>query len=208
MAMIEGVPLLQAVSERIIIRFLRRAGHDDARQVMSRNGGGAGTGVDLVYSAGGQLVRIKVKPDPYFGTDPAKVTDRSLTFYRPDAGHYAFESISNHMTREPGWMFSSDADQIYYYYLALSQSEQEIAALSAEPDGVFFGELKVERDELHILPMKGVRHWFEANYELYTPRPVTVGDHAAWYRLIPCADIDRSVAGIKTVTPVFAHLTE
>ncbi len=199
-----GAVLLQAVAERIIVQLLRKSGHTDARPVASRPAGGAG--VDLVYTSSGQRTRIKVKPDAYFGVDPAKVGDRALTFYRPDAGHYAFESISNNVTREPGWIFNSEADYLYYYYIALSQSESEVAALLSEPDAVFFGELKVERDQLHVILMKNIRRWFEQHYEEYTPRPVTIGDHSAWYRLIPRPDIEKEVQGINIVASVFAGL--
>ena len=54
--------------------------------------------------------------------------------------------------------------------------------------------------------MKPTQQWFEAHYEEYTPRPVTVGDHAAWYRLIPRPDIEGAVSGIRTVGPVFRGL--
>jgi len=197
---VTGALLLQQVAQRIVAAYLKKAGYADVRVMAD---GSPGSGVDIVYSLSGRRGRIKVKPDSYFGTDPAKVYDRDLVFYRPDAGHYAFESISNNMTREPGWMFNSDADDLYYYYLALTQPEDEVAALLGEPDEVFFSELKVERDELHILPMRQTQHWFEEHFEDYTPRPVTVGDHSAWYRLIPRSDIEGSLPGIRMIGPIF-----
>ncbi len=195
-----GALLLQQVAQRIIAAYLSKAGYADVRVVA---GSGTASGVDIAYSVSGRRARIKVKPDSYFGTDPAKVYDRNLVFYRPDAGHYAFESISNNLTREPGWMFSSEADDLYYYYLALTQPEDEVAALLGEPDEVFFGELKVERDELHVLPMRPTQRWFEAHFEAYTPRPVTVGEHSAWYRLIPRGDIEAGITGIRMIGPIY-----
>lgn len=200
MASDTGAVLLQKVAQRIIAAYLSKAGYADVRIVTD---GGPGSGVDIAYSLSGRRGRIKIKSDSYFGTDPAKVCDRDLVFYRPDAGHYAFESISNNMTREPGWMFNSEADELYYYYIALTQPEDEVAALLGEPDEVFFSELKVERDQLQVLPMRQTQHWFEEHYEEYTPRPVTVGDHSAWYRLIPRADIEGSLPGIRSLGPVF-----
>lgn len=201
-----GAVLLQAVAERILAAYLAQAGYADVVMLNSRHEAQTSSGIDIAYRYQGRRVGIKVKPDSYFGTDPSKVRERELVFYRSDAGHYAFESISNHMTREPGWMFNSEADEVYYYYLALSQSEDEIRALLSEPDDVFFGELKVERDELRMLPMPQTRSWFMSHFEEYTPRPVQLGDHSAWYRLIPRADIDGSVEGIKSVSGVFASI--
>lgn len=200
MSRVTGALLLQQLAQRIVAAYLNKAGYSDVRVVA---GASTGAGVDIACSVGGKRVRLKVKPDSYFGTDPAKVYDRDLVFYRPDAGHYAFESISNNMTREPGWIFNSEADDLYYYFIALNQPEDEIAALLGEPDEVFFGELQVERDELHILPMRATQRWFDEHYEEYTPRPVTVGDHSAWYRLIPRADIEGDVPGIRLAGPIF-----
>lgn len=202
-----GAMLLQAVAERVIARYLRDAGYAEVAVMGGRPSNHPGAGVDITYLLQGRRRRIKVKPDAYFGTDPSKVRDRSLVFYRSNAGHYAFESISNHMTREPGWMFNSDADDIYYYYIAISQSEEEIQALLTEPDDVFFSELRVERDELRILPMAETREWFEKHYEDYAPRPVMAGSHSAWYRLIPRADIDGSVPGVKGVGSIFSTIS-
>jgi len=204
MARLTGAVLLQAVAQRILVAYLAKTGHSDVRPVSNPGRGQMGAGVDITYTAGGRQVKVKVKPDSYFGTDPAKVNDRSLVFYRPDAGHYAFESISNSITREPGWMFNSDANEMYYYYLALAQDEDEIAALFGEPDAIFFSELKVERDELRILPMRATQEWFTAHFEEYTPRPASVGEHSAWYRLIPRSDIDGVISGIRTMSPVYS----
>lgn len=204
--MLSGTALLQAVSERILLGFLNQSGHTDARRVMPGSEGGKGFGVDLAYTSAGQTVRIKVKPDPYFGVDPAKIIDRSLSFYRPDALHYAFEAISNNLTREPGWMFNSQADQLYYYFIALTQTEQEISALHMGPDEVFFTELQVERDELHILPLLELRRWFEENFESFTPRPVVIGDHSAWFRLIPRSEVGSAIKAVTTLSPIFSRV--
>jgi len=199
-----GAPLLQAVAVRIVAEFLRSSGHRVV--VILNRSGDTSAQVDINCSYAGRRRRIKVKSDSYFGADAVKIADRSLVFYRADMDCYAFESISNHMTREPGWMFNSEADDLYYYYLVLSQTEEEIAALLSEPDAVFFSELAVDRDQLLILPMAETRKWFESHYESYTPRPVSVGEHASWYRLIPRSDIDAASTGIKTVGSIFADV--
>lgn len=201
-----GQNLLQEVAERILVRRLQQQGCLAVARISDRAAAYASPGVDITYSSGGRTRRIKVKPDSYFGTDSAKISDRDMPFYRSDAHIYAFEAISNSVTREPGWMFNSEADELYYYYVTLTQTEEEIRALAAGPDEVFFSELAVDRDDLRILPMKATRAWFEAHYEEYTPRPVMTGDHSAWYRLIPRRDLDSAVPGIQMVGPVFSLL--
>lgn len=187
-----GMSLLQQVAERIVARQLVRMGRVDV-QVVSAFSSFGGRGVDITYPWQNGRRQIKVKADPYFGLDRAKEADRSLFFYRPDMNSYAFEFVANSATREPGWIFGSDADEIYYYFLALGQAEDEVRALLAEPDEVLFSELKVERDDLRVLPMADTRRWFEAHADAYTPRPVVTGGAAAWYRLVPREDLEREV---------------
>jgi hypothetical protein len=202
-----GGALLQSVAARILERYLCESG---ATGVMAVNGDADPSrlaGVDIVCSRGGTGIKVKVKPDAYYGTDPRKIADHDLTFYRTPISCYAFETISHHITRDPGWMFNSMADELYYYFLALDQTEDEVAALMDGPDEVFFAELSVERDDLHVLPMPPLREWFEAQHERYTPRPVQLGDHSGWYRIIPVTDIDGSVPGVSRKGPVFARLS-
>ena len=200
-----GMALLQSVAERILAEHLRMGGAHSV-EVVSGSEAVGGRGVDLIASRAGVRRQIKVKPDPYFGTDPGKIDDRSRVFYRANADSYAFEAVSNTASRSPGWIFCSPADEIFYYRLALTQQEDEIRALLGEPDEVFFSELAVERDDLLVMEMAPVRAWFEKHFEGYTPRPVMLGGAAAWYRLVPRADIDRAVSGIKGIGPVFGGL--
>lgn len=199
---LSGIDLLQAVAERILSRYLV-IGLGRADVLASPGLALGGKNVDITFAWQGNKRRVKVKPDPYFGLDAVKCHDRSMAFYRADAGAYAFEAVANSATREPGWVLESDAEEIYYYYLVIAQSEEEVRALLNEPDEVFFSELRVERDELVILPMRQTRDWFERNFERYTPRPVMAGGASAWYRLVPRTDIEASVQGITHVGSVF-----
>jgi hypothetical protein len=199
-----GNQLLQAVALRIITQYLERTGADGISTVSDARDLGEGT--DIVCRVAGRSTRIKVKPDPYCGTDPAKVADRQLVFYRKQGTDYAFEAISHHLTRQPGWIFNSDAERLYYYFLGLGQTEDEVAALMGEEDDVLLSELRVERDELHVIPMAPLRDWFAAHFEQYTPRPVVVGDHSAWYRLIPRSVLQAEVP-VDIVGPIFGFIT-
>ncbi|MBA4370736.1 MAG: hypothetical protein C0418_04065 [Coriobacteriaceae bacterium] len=201
-----GQTLLQAVGERVVARYLDRSGMSAVEFVNPWPDPSVKSGVDLTYRFAGKTMKVKVKTDAYFGNDLRKIADRTLTYYRPEGESYAFEAISNAATREPGWIFNSEADELHYYLLALSQPEEEAAALMVEPDEVFFGELKIDRDELHIIPMRPLREWFEAHYEEYTPRPVIVGTHSAWFRIIPRDVVDGAIPGIRVVGSVFAGL--
>lgn len=199
MPSLAGSPLHHATACRILARYLMLTG---ARDVRVPDGYDESAGVDISCSRAGRPLKVKVKADPYFGSDPIKIADRELAFYRRGGADYAFEAISHHLTRRPGWIFQSEADDLYYYFLALGQPEREVRALFDEPDEVFFAELKVESDELHVIPMGPLREWFEEHFEQYTPRPVLIGDHSAWYRLVP-RDVLRAAVDVDVAGSVF-----
>jgi hypothetical protein len=202
-----GGVLLQAVADRIIGRHLALSGATGVLVADSEFDPLRLAGVDVVCTRAGRSLRVKVQPDPYFGTDPAKCSDQTLTYYRASAGSYALETIAHHITREPGWVVGSTADTVFYYFLAISQPQDEVAALMDEADGVFFSELAVDRDELHVLPMSALREWFTPNSERYVSRPVGHGDHSGWCRIVPVADVAAAVPGITVVPQVFARLS-
>ena len=201
-----GAPLLQAVAERIIARHLTRGFSRDVK-IVSELVTFRGPGIDVGYTTSdGARRTVKVKADAYCGTDSGKIDDRALAFYRADTRAFAFESVANTATREPGWMLGSDADELFYYYLALGQEEDEVRALLGEPDEVFFSELLVEHDDLVVLPMAEARRWFAQNADAYPPRPIFLGSTPAWYRLVPRAVVQSQLPGVRIVGPVFASL--
>jgi hypothetical protein len=200
-----GLDLLHDVAERIVIAHLLRSGAVRAEKVVDRVSI-HGRDVDLVVIDARESRRVKLKADPYFGIDQRKVADRTLSFYRGETGSFAFEAVANSATREPGWAIASDAQDLYYYYLALAQSPEEISALMDERDEVFFSELQVERDELVVLPLAEVRAWFEGHADAYASRPVMFAGAAAWYRLVPRADVEGAVATVRRVGQIFDAL--
>jgi len=193
--------LLQSIAEKIVARWLEEQGLGD---VVRTPGGASGRGVDITCTSSGALRRLKVKADPYFGTDPAKIAERSLLFYRQTTDSLALEAIANSATREPGWAMGCDADDVYYYYLAIAQPEDEVAALIEQGDEALFAGLKVDRDELLILPMKPTAAWFAKNVDRYAPRPVTTGSGSGWYRLVPRTDVQKGVSGMRVVGPILS----
>ena len=200
---LKGSILLQVVAERIIARYLRHEGMVDVSAVSLSRRNGHGDGVDMTYSRMGRVTRVKVKADPYFGSDSKKTRDLSLPYCRPDSGEYALEVVAHHLTRQPGWMFRSDADELFYYLIALDHTEEEVAALVREADEVFFSEIRVLRDALHVMPMMAVRAWFAEHQEEFLSRPVEVGGHSAWYRIVPRAELDHAIQGIVKIGPIF-----
>ncbi len=201
---LKGTPLLHAVADRIVGRYLSAL--PDTQVVPSPEGSAAGRGADLVYVSNGVRRVVKVKPDAYFGTDPAKIADRSLSFYRQDAGLIALQAVADSSTRDPGWIYTSEADEVFYYYLAISQSEDEVRALFAEPDESFFAGLKVDRDDLLVLPLAPARAWFAERAERYPSRPVAFEGYSAWYRLVPRAEIQNALRGVTDRGPIFGGL--
>ena len=201
MVALSGSTLLHEVSKRILGRYLETTGAVGVTVARALRDEAAG--IDLQYQNGATTVRVKVKADPYYGIDPHKTADRSLVFYRNDTRSYALEWVADTLTREPGWIQSSQSDELFYYRLVIGQTEAEIAALLDAPDEEFFSQLAVERDDLRIVPFRALRLWFESAHERYTPRPVITDGRASWYRIIPEGDLDAGIVGIKAVGGVF-----
>lgn len=202
--MLEGAPLIHEVGKRILARYLAREGAAEVTLAPASIADQAG--IDIRYVIGGERLAAKVKVDCYYGSDPALTARRELVYYRPEGAAYALEAVADTVTRAPGWVQTSGADVLFYYRIALARPEAEVAALQASADGVFFSELGVERDELRVVPMPTLRAWFAASGERYTPRPVTTAGHSAWCRIVPIADLDAAVPGVRVIGPVYRGL--
>ncbi|TDB38504.1 MAG: hypothetical protein D9V44_05735 [Actinobacteria bacterium] len=202
--MLRGSELLHGVAERILLGYLHGKGFSDA--ALAGDMLDAAEGIDLTYTAAGRRTGVKIKADSYYGTDASKIADRDLIFYRSETSSYGFEAIANAATRQPGWLQRSSADELFYYRIAIAQTEEEVGALMEEPNEVFFAELKVERDSLQVLPMRALQGWFEATGDRYMSRPVVTDGRAAWYRIVPQSDVESAVAGVRDVGRVFPAL--
>jgi len=200
MTMLKPGELLQEVAVRLVARYLTSSGALDVRTATGREL--LGPGVDVSYVRDGEVRRAKVKGDPYFGTDPALIADLSLPFYRADAHAYALETIADASTRAPGWVFTSEADQLFYLFTAITCTEEQVASALGASEDVFFDRLKVERDELHVLPMAPTRAWLSASQDTYPARPVTAGRSASWVRLVPTNDLAAGVRGVRVLGSV------
>lgn len=199
-----GSSLIHEVGKRILGRYLQQEGGSSIK--LSPSAHHDPLGVDIRRMVAGRPVAAKVKVDVYCGTDPAKCGDRNLNFYRSDTASYALEAIADTATRTPGWIVSSMADELLYYRLAIGRPEAEVAALFESPDAVFFSELGIDRDELRVLPMRALRSWFEQSSNRYTPRPVITAERSAWYRIVPMAEVESVVAGVRVVGPVYGRV--
>lgn len=205
MANPEGTQLLHAVAERVIAKYLQLNGRVDVRVNDEAAMQARSDKVDISYMTPSGRHSLKVKSDPYIGSDPVKAADRSRSFYRPDAKAYALETVAS--TRQPGWLFSSEAHDLYYYYLAIDQTEAEVAALFDQPDEVFFQTLRVAVDQLHVMPLVALRAWFEPRQETYPTRPVVRDGAASWYRLVPREDIAAGVAELRVIGSIFGSVS-
>lgn len=163
-------------------------------------------GIDLLVERGGSGQKIKVRTDSYYGTNESAIDDHDLPFYRRRADDLALETISHHITREPGWMFNSEADQLWYYQAVLMNTREELERALSLEDGAMIAEVDIEADRLRTIPMPPLRAWFDGAHVNYPPRPVQTGDHLAWFRIIPEADAKKAVGTVETQSKLFGHV--
>jgi hypothetical protein len=160
--------------------------------------------IDLVLNLPNAKKRtIDLKVDSYYGSDPSRKI-RGLC--NPDSGFILLETISQlqydrsrkvstngtlpvrQRADVPGWFFTSSADEVYYYFLALLNTETQLNPLYAEYVELVEGnqpteevenrllrELRVDRDLLVSFSLSEARAWYDAAAETafhgYAPAP-------------------------------------
>ena len=160
-------------------------------------------GIDLVLNLpNAQKRTIDLKVDSYIGSDPSRKI-RGLC--NPDSGFILLETISQlqydrsrnstngtlpvrQKLDVPGWFFTSSADEVYYYFLALLNTESQLNPLYAEYVELVKGnqptdevenrllrELRVDRDLLVSFSLSEARAWYDTAPETvfhgYAPAP-------------------------------------
>lgn len=138
-------------------------------------------GIDLILREGDRVETVDLKVDSYFGKDPKK---RQRGFYNLDSGVLLLETTSQlrydrtDLERHPdvpGWFFTSKADTIFYYYVAIETSATLLRDILARRRGLetvgstaelidreLLSKLEVERDELLWYSLKVARSWFSS----------------------------------------------
>jgi len=148
-------------------------------------------GVDLVLHDPTNGTRtVDVKVDSYYGSDPKR---RIRGLCNPDSGFILLETISQlQYDRKtdadstgtipvrskgdvPGWFFTEEADEVFYYYLALLNDEGELNPIYAEyvklvssgqspveVENELLHHLKVDRDLLVTFRLNEARTWFKS----------------------------------------------
>ncbi|MHB8050333.1 MAG: hypothetical protein ACYDHQ_03830 [Coriobacteriia bacterium] len=199
-----GAALTHEVAKRIVGAHLARTG--GVSVAISPSERTVSDGIDIRYMMAGKPTTARVQADCYFGTDTEKAADRSLPMYRLESSTYALEEIADVATKMPGWIFSSRADVLLYYRMAIARPEAEVSALLGSPDAVFFSELGVERDELQFIPLPALRSWFAREADRFTPRPVFAQGHMSWCRIVPIAELGSGVADVRVAEGVYRSL--
>lgn len=199
-----GAALTGEVAKRIVGAHLVRTGGMSVTLTPADRM--SADGVDIRYMIAGRPTAARVQADCYFGTDSEKIADRSLPMYRRESSTYALEEIADIATKMPGWIFSSPADVLLYYRMAIDRPEAEVSALLGSPDEVFFSELGVERDELQVIPLPALRAWFAREADRFTPRPVLVSGRTSWCRIVPISDLVSAIPEVQVVDSVYSSL--
>jgi len=161
-------------------------------------------GIDLVLNLPNtQKKTTDLKVDSYIGSDPSRKI-RGLC--NPDSGFILLETISQlqydrsrsvstngtlpvrQKADVPGWFFTSSADEVYYYFLALLNTETQLNPLyeeyvklvksnqtTDEVENRLLRELRIDRDLLVSFSLPEARAWYDAAPETvfhgYAPAP-------------------------------------
>ncbi len=135
-------------------------------------------GIDLIVHRDqtGLGIGVDVKVDTYIGSNPERKV-RGLC--NPDSGVLLLETLSQlqYDRREkdvPGWFYTSKAEEIHYYYLALLNEPGDLnphfneirrcindGESTEAAEEALLRDLKVDRDLLLTYKLKDARDWFE-----------------------------------------------
>jgi len=133
-------------------------------------------GIDLVLSTPreGKSKTVDAKVDTYIGTDP---TRKIKGLCNPNSGFILMETISQLQFDRgkkdaPGWFYTSEADEIHYYYIALLNDARELApyfirlkdAAGSERSVDMIEDeliriLRVDQDLLVVYDLEEAREW-------------------------------------------------
>jgi hypothetical protein len=137
-------------------------------------------GIDLILKYPDHTETIDLKVDSYYGTQPSR---KARGLYNLDSGVLLIETTSQlrydrtdlqDSPDVPGWFFTSTADRILYYFVAILTPAPVLKAILARRRGLeTVGEasemidrellsiLEIERDELLSYSLEAARTWFK-----------------------------------------------
>jgi hypothetical protein len=150
-------------------------------------------------------VSADLKADAYFADlDDGEAVTR---YKKPRSGYLALETVSTDFShrwpddRRPdpsqssqrmGWMHTSRADEIWYYFLTLDNPPDEIDALASAQTGDpgererrLLDIARIHRDGLLILPAAPLKAWFWENLDRFDRRGARNPRYTTWFRRVP-----------------------
>ena len=139
---------------------------------------------DLVVA--GRTVDAKI--DFYFGSEDVH------DYHRRRTGMAALETVSNDVLGTMGWMVTSEADSIFYYFLDMDHPADEVRGMIERQSEKTV--LKAWDDCLIVFPTPALRQWFWAGKRYLNYRhcriPNVDGDgrvYHTWVRLVPVEEL-------------------
>jgi len=151
-------------------------------------------GVDLIlHRPDNSVTTIDLKTDSYYGSDPVR---KVWGLCHPDSGLILLETISQlqydrkievgpdgtmHVKERhdvPGWFFTLQADEVYYYFIAILNDASELNPIHleyrklartnesmVEVENRLLRTLKIDRDLLVSFNLRQARTWYESATE-------------------------------------------
>ncbi len=136
-------------------------------------------GIDFIVE-GGESYSIDLKVDSYIGRDKTRKIRGQCN---PDTNMILIETLSQlqydrRRSDVPGWFYTSEADEIYYYYLAVINDPEELNGLYDEYrsrikskmdlkpiEDKLIRAMKVDNDLLISYKLKEAREWLSKNMD-------------------------------------------
>lgn len=151
-------------------------------------------------------VSADLKADSYFAH--FRRDETPSRYKKRDSGNLALETISTDYSRvwmddtkcdpeQPnmklGWMHTSRAQELWYYFITLDNPQEELDALAEmrTPQNELQRQQRlldcavIHRDELFVIPAAPLKDWFWDNYSAFGRRSAPNPNYFTWIRQVP-----------------------
>ncbi|MGH2593952.1 MAG: hypothetical protein ACRDGG_10610 [Anaerolineae bacterium] len=181
---------------RILSRFLMRRPRSLRLENVEHDRNFQRRGIDLIWHRairGHEQTTVEIKCDAHAGADEALARSTGYPFYALNTRNFAIETVANDNLGTPGWIFSSQADMLLYYFAAIPRTVAEIEELSRIGEDDLLANLGIAGDRLYVLDLPELRDWFTAVQHNYREVAAQNEGYRTLSRLAPCQDVVNAI---------------
>lgn len=162
--------------------------------------------IDLIWHRairGWERTTVEIKCDAHAGSDEALIQSAAYPYYARRTENFAVETMSNDVSKSPGWVYGSEAEVLLYYFAAIPRTVDELTEWWTAGEEYLLANLGVEGDRLYVLDLPELRAWFTPAQETYREVAAQNDTYRTLSRLVPCRDVVSAVKHCHVLDDVY-----